>query len=138
MAALDAVVTVNKLDHRSTSDAGRRGTFFSSCFLRMLRPTSRSSRPASRQKKTATGASRKDGPCWTLRWNDGHPETLRWWTTCSRVSKTWTHIRYMSSTASRHRPDGHRRRGSVYTTATSEHCLCLCVSLLISSTSHLE
>lgn len=74
----------------------------------MLWPIMMKSRPASRQKKTATGARRNEGPCWMLRWKEGQVETLWWWANCSRVSRTWTHIRYITITASRHSPDRHR------------------------------
>ena len=42
-----------------------------------------------------------------LRWKEGQLEALRWRTNCSSVSRTWTHIRYITTTTSRHRPDGH-------------------------------
>lgn len=73
----------------------------------MLRPTRTKRRPASRQKKTATGARKNEGPCWTLRWKDGQWEAFWWRVNWSRVSRTWIHIRYITTTMNRHTPNRH-------------------------------
>lgn len=73
----------------------------------MLRPTRTKRRPASRQKKTATGARKNEGPCWTLRWKDGQREAFWWRVNWSRVSRTWIHIRYITTTMNRHTPNRH-------------------------------
>lgn len=73
----------------------------------MLRPTRTKRRPASRQKKTATGARKNEGPCWTLRWKDGQREAFWLRVNWSRVSRTWIHIRYITTTRNRHTPNRH-------------------------------
>lgn len=35
-------------------------------------------------------------------------EALWWRANCSRVSRTWTHVRYITSTASRLTPESHK------------------------------
>lgn len=93
--------------HSSSVEISEILSVLSSSLLSMLRPTRTKRRPASRQKKTATGARKNEGPCWTLRWKDGQREAFWWRVNWSRVSRTWIHIRYITTTMNRHTPNRH-------------------------------
>lgn len=70
--------------------------------------------PTSRQTEAANGATGNEEPCWTLRWRQGQLMALWLRENCSTVSRTWTHIRYITGTASRLRPDRTQAQKRLY------------------------